>query len=312
MATTLKTLRWADLAVGISIFVLAALTGCASPRSTAARTPSASIADAAPRGFTAAQPPPPSFDGPNVLPKSAAIGGGARPQASIAAPSGPAAWKPRVAPRDWKWIVIHHSATPTGSMSFFDKEHKAKGWDGVGYHFVIGNGTETGDGQIEVTQRWPLQKWGAHAKTIDNRFNEHGIGICLVGNFDVERPSPQQMRSLARLIAHLSQTYRISPQNVVGHRDTKPTDCPGRFVNIASVRSAAGRTTADATDADIDAAIETSADASADPGVDASADPRVASADPGVDASIATVAAPAAEVSPAQTAAGELLTELPH
>ena len=269
MATTLKTLRWADLAVGITIFVLAALTGCANPQQQS-RTTIPPIAS-----NTATRIPPPSFDGPNVLPKSAA--GSARAPASVSAISGPAAWQPKVAPRDWKWIVIHHSATPTGSMAFFDKEHRAKGWDGVGYHFVIGNGTETGDGQIEVTQRWPLQKWGAHAKTADNRFNEHGIGICLVGNFDIERPSAKQMQSLSRLVSYLMQTYRIPPQNVVGHRDTKPTDCPGRYVNLASIRSSAAALTA---------------------GADAHAD-----ATAGGD-----------EISPpAQTAAGaELLTELPQ
>ena len=91
----------------------------------------------------------------------------------------------------------------------FDKEHRAKGWDGVGYHFVIGNGTNTGDGQIEVAPRWPIQKWGAHAKTPDNRYNEYGIGICLVGNFDTARPTAKQMQSLEKLVAYLMQTYHI-------------------------------------------------------------------------------------------------------
>jgi hypothetical protein len=234
MATTLKTLRWADLAVGITIFVLAALTGCANPQARHASSITTTLATTSTPSLNI---PAPSFDGPNVLPKAPAA-----PKAQAnAAPtlSGPAAWLPKVPPRDWQYIVIHHSATPTGSMAFFDKEHKAKGWDGVGYHFVIGNGTETGDGQVEVTPRWPLQKWGAHAKTLDNRFNEHGIGICLVGNFDIEHPSANQMKSLSRLVGFLMQTYHIPAQNVVGHRDTKPTDCPGRYVNIAAVRNSA-------------------------------------------------------------------------
>jgi hypothetical protein len=32
------------------------------------------------------------------------------------------------------------------------------------------------------------------------------------------------------------RTYHISEQNVIGHRDTKPTDCPGRNMNVAVVR----------------------------------------------------------------------------
>ena len=165
----------------------------------------------------------------------------AKVQANAGAPpvSGPAAWKPRVAPRDWKWIVIHHSATPSGSMAFFDKEHKAKGWDGVGYHFVIGNGTNSGNGQVEVGGRWRSQKWGAHAKTADNRYNDYGIGICLVGNFDVEKPTAAQQQSLAKLVAFLEKNYRIPGDRVIGHGETKATECPGRYMNIAQVRNQA-------------------------------------------------------------------------
>lgn len=143
---------------------------------------------------------------------------------------------PTAPPRPWRWIIIHHSATSSGSAAVFDKLHRAKGWDELGYHFVIGNGTDSGDGQIEVGSRWPKQKWGAHAKTPDNRYNDFGIGICLVGNFDIERPTPRQMQSLARLTAYLMSTYHIPASNVLGHRDTKPTDCPGRNMNVALVR----------------------------------------------------------------------------
>jgi len=182
--------------------------------------------------------PPPNFDGPRIVTASPRVGAPIA-RAPSGGVSGPRDWAPQVPPRAWRWIVIHHSASEAGSMAVFDKEHRAKGWDGVGYHFVIGNGSNSGDGQIEVTPRWPVQKWGAHAKTLDNRFNEYGIGICMVGNFDVERPTPAQVRSLTRLTAYLMQTYHISPQNVLGHRDTKPTDCPGKFVNVGIIRQAA-------------------------------------------------------------------------
>src|SRR5439155_15411047 len=66
----------------------------------------------------------------------------------------PREWVPNVTSRPWRWIVIHHSATPTGSAAKFDRDHRAKGWDELGYHFVIGNGTETRNGQIEVGPRW--------------------------------------------------------------------------------------------------------------------------------------------------------------
>lgn len=150
----------------------------------------------------------------------------------------PAAWIPHAPSNHWYWIIIHHSATPTGGAAEFDKMHRAKGWDELGYHFVIGNGTDTRDGQIEVGPRWPKQKWGAHDKTPGNQYNEHGIGICLVGNFDVTHPSPAQLRSLERLVSYLMKTYHVSPDHVLGHGETKATECPGRYVNVAAIRRA--------------------------------------------------------------------------
>ncbi|HMB95683.1 MAG TPA: peptidoglycan recognition family protein, partial [Tepidisphaeraceae bacterium] len=117
----------------------------------------------------------------------------------------------------------------------------------------------SGDGQVEVGSRWPKQKWGAHAKTPDNRFNDFGIGICLVGNFDIERPTPRQMQSLAKLTAYLMRTYNISESNVLGHRDTKPTDCPGRNLNVQLVRRMAGEMIAESGNLPTDAVQTASA-----------------------------------------------------
>ena len=197
--------------------------------------------------------PTPNFDGPNLAdptPAPTAL----RPRPVPPPPPdlnlSPRDWAPLARANAWQWIVIHHSATPTGGAAAFDKMHKAKGWDELGYHFVIGNGTDTRDGQVEVGGRWSRQKWGAHAKTPDNRFNDFGIGICLVGNFDTTRPSDEQMKSLSKLVAHLMKTYRIPADRVVGHGDTgRPTECPGRWMNIAQVRQLSTRVLADAGDA---------------------------------------------------------------
>jgi N-acetylmuramoyl-L-alanine amidase len=201
--------------------------------------------------------PPPSFDAPRLAaarPAPAPVAVQPRPTPPLPAPSKtvippkvaantgvPRDWVPPVAPRPWRWIVIHHSATTTGGAAAFDTMHRAKGWDELGYDFVIGNGTDTADGQIEVGPRWTKQKYGAHAKTPDNRFNEYGIGICLVGNFDVERPTPKQMQSLTRLVSYLMRTYHITPDRVMGHSDTKPTECPGKYMNVALIRRQAGQ-----------------------------------------------------------------------
>ncbi|MHC4309638.1 MAG: N-acetylmuramoyl-L-alanine amidase, partial [Planctomycetota bacterium] len=87
--------------------------------------------------------------------------------------------------KKWEAIIVHHSATSTGNTAIFDKKHREENhWQGIAYDFVIGNGTDSGNGQVEVTFRWRGQLTGAHCKTPNNWGNEKAIGICLVGNFD--------------------------------------------------------------------------------------------------------------------------------
>jgi hypothetical protein len=219
-----------------SIALVALAAGCESTSSTSAHLPQ------------------PNFNAPPLAPQQPSVRiapASPPPQVAAAPRSGPASdapreWLPPGRANNWRWIVIHHSATPTGSVASFDRMHRQKGWDECGYHFVIGNGSDTGDGRVEVGPRWPKQKWGAHAKTADNRYNEYGIGVCLVGNFDVTRPTARQQQQLARLVAHLMRQYNIPPERVIGHRDTKATECPGRYMNIAVVRTQATRALVDA------------------------------------------------------------------
>ena len=153
-----------------------------------------------------------------------------------AAPARSSALPLPVGERDWRWIVIHHSATTAGNAAGFDAAHRHNGWDELGYHFVVDNGRGGRDGAVEVGPRWAKQKQGAHAKTPDNRYNDHGIGVCLVGNFDEGPPSPAQLRSTAALVANLMSAYGIPPDRVIGHRDTKGTNCPGRHCDVAAIR----------------------------------------------------------------------------
>ena len=113
--------------------------------------------------------------------------------------------------KGWSAIIIHHSATDSGNSAIFDRWHKqGRHWEGVGYDFVIGNGSDSADGQVEVTFRWKEQKTGAHCGgTPGNWANEKGIGICLVGDFNKTRPTHRQMASLLKLIRFLQNQYKI-------------------------------------------------------------------------------------------------------
>ena len=154
----------------------------------------------------------------------------------------PSQWLPPASvEKKWKAIVIHHSATDSGNATIFDKWHRENhDWDGVGYDFVIGNGSESGNGQIEVTFRWRQQRVGAHCKTPNNWANRSAVGICLVGNFDKTVPTKKQMQALVRLTRFLQRRYHIPKSRIYGHRTTpgaRITHCPGMNFPMAKFKS---------------------------------------------------------------------------
>jgi N-acetylmuramoyl-L-alanine amidase len=145
--------------------------------------------------------------------------------------------------RPWSYIIVHHTATDEGDARSIDRAHLQRGfWNGIGYDFVIDNGTMgKGDGVIEMSPRWLRQEDGAHCKADD--MNRRGIGIALVGNFDLERPSRYQMQSLAYLIFILRHYYDISASHVMVHGQVPGarTACPGRLFPMDLLREAAWR-----------------------------------------------------------------------
>jgi hypothetical protein len=134
----------------------------------------------------------------------------------------------------WQYIVVHNSGTRQGNAKVFDYYHKNVRHmrNGLAYHFVIGNGTSTGDGQIEIGDRWRRQINGGHVHS--DHLNNIGRGICLVGDFNRSQPTKAQLGSCEELIRYLRQRcgkvgnhYAI----VKPHREMNPprwsTDCPG-------------------------------------------------------------------------------------
>ena len=142
--------------------------------------------------------------------------------------------------RRWQYIVIHHSATAKGNAARFDYYHKkTKGWEyGLAYHFVIGNGSFSGDGELEVANRWKKQIHGAH--TANMNCNHVAIGICLVGDFENGgTPTENQFESLVSLVQYLSRKYNIPSSNILEHKHVhqKATACPGKNFPFAELKT---------------------------------------------------------------------------
>lgn len=122
------------------------------------------------------------------------------------------------------YIILHCSDTPCNKdfdVNDIDRWHKEKGWNGVGYHYVIKL-----DGTIQEGR--PESEIGAHCKG----YNENSIGICYIGGRDEEgnykdTRTTQQKVSMLRLLAYLKSEY---PDSLVyGHDDFSEEKefCPG-------------------------------------------------------------------------------------
>jgi len=66
--------------------------------------------------------------------------------------------------------------------------------------------------------------------------------MCM-GNFDVERPTPEMLQSLDMFVADRMRAYNISVSRVYTHQEIKPTACPGRNLQgyMVATRSGSGR-----------------------------------------------------------------------
>lgn len=138
----------------------------------------------------------------------------------------------------WRHVVLHHSGIEDGNAKAYDSAHHRRGMEnGLAYHFVIGNGRDSAEGGIEIGPRWLKQLDGGHVRS--RAFNEHGIGICLVGNFETRRPSAKQLESLTALVDWLRDDAPLgaTPKFTI-HRwvDKNHTVCPGKFFPSTRLR----------------------------------------------------------------------------
>ena len=133
----------------------------------------------------------------------------------------------------WQYIIVHNSATRQGNARIFANYHRnvRKMQNGLAYHFVIGNGTSSGDGEIEIGSRWTRQINGGHVAS--DYLNNIAIGICFVGDFDRDVPTRAQLAALEELTDYLRRRVGRSKGRVLivkGHREInpRPTSCPGK------------------------------------------------------------------------------------
>lgn len=135
-----------------------------------------------------------------------------------------------LSPFDVKYLVLHHTASKTESLTWNEiKQYHVNvhGWNDIGYHFGIVADDPVNKQSFAVVQGRPISLRGAHAKG----FNHCSIGIAFEGNFE-ESVMPRAqfdlgVTLLSDLLIH--QYSHLMVDLIKGHRDLPyPTLCPGR------------------------------------------------------------------------------------
>lgn len=133
-------------------------------------------------------------------------------------------------------VTIHHSgdgkpfvgtsvADVARHLQIVQQAHLQRGMIDIAYHFAI-------DRAGRAWQlRW-LKYEGQHVRMSADkkiRWNEHNIGIVMLGDFNLQNPSQQQFDRLCAMVNLVRGKYKNIPASRVSmHGELVQTDCPGR------------------------------------------------------------------------------------
>ena len=127
-----------------------------------------------------------------------------------------------------EYIICHHSGgtdanplldTSHHTAQMMETWHLSKGWQGLGYQYVIHKNGEIWRGRPEDYE-------GAHTFG----YNTKSIGICLSGNFDATLPTKEQENALVGLLGAIRGRFMIPLDKIAPHRTFVNKTCYGKLL----------------------------------------------------------------------------------
>ncbi|MCU0698426.1 MAG: N-acetylmuramoyl-L-alanine amidase [Myxococcaceae bacterium] len=122
--------------------------------------------------------------------------------------------------------AIHHSVSPTNDSLSAEQRLRqiqsfhmdSRGYCDVGYNYLM-----TRDARVWTGRGATVL--GGHAANA----NTGNVGICVVGTYTTDQPTPQQMCAGAGFLAWVHSTYNVPLNRTAmrGHREYGQTACPG-------------------------------------------------------------------------------------
>jgi len=124
---------------------------------------------------------------------------------------------------------------------------QSRGWRDIGYNFLIDKFGRIWEGRYGGVDR-PVV--GAHTEN----YNDYGFGVSAIGNFETAQPTSALLQAEGALFAWKLSLHgvsaaatnvaigpRVFASSIMGHRDTKATACPGKYLyaKIPTIRATA-------------------------------------------------------------------------
>lgn len=140
-----------------------------------------------------------------------------------------------------EYIVVHTAADGTPGVNRdtsareIDRWHRERGWEGIGYHYVVRLNGAVERGRDEG-------QTGAHCLGLNSR----SLGVCLSGHGDYHGVPAAQWGKLIRLCVALCRKHGLASEAVIGHREVgrvagprwkTSKSCPGKMVDMDGVRA---------------------------------------------------------------------------
>jgi hypothetical protein len=134
-------------------------------------------------------------------------------------------------------ITFHHDGAPGGFAETGYAEtarylestrayHAKRGYQDIGYHYAI-------DRAGRIWELRPVAYRGEHVregydqKHVLRKWNDHNVGVVVLGNFMLQAPTEPQKERVRSWGAQLRQEYGLSVSQVKVHQELVATECPG-------------------------------------------------------------------------------------
>jgi hypothetical protein len=134
--------------------------------------------------------------------------------------------------------MVHHSLTKdsgTVSWAAIERFHvETNGWADVGYHAGVEQVDLDGQVQAMLGRDWTQ----VAAACPQGEMNRRALHVCVVGNYDLVKPSAEHLRVLVeRVLLPWMHLFGIPAERIVGHRDyNSEKACPGTLFDLSALR----------------------------------------------------------------------------